>query len=119
MAKNMVVGGTFEGLPISTTNGVVLIGSRIVCKHNIKKYEIITEEIRKSGTSALLRGAAGIALLGSIGALAALSAKNKTTYLIAIEWDAQFLNSKDKKKGNKSLIEIDEKLYKALVKSLL
>ena len=48
-----------------------------------------------------------------------LSAQCLHTYLIAIEWDAQFLNSKDKKKGNKSLIEIDEKLYKALVKSLL
>lgn len=118
MSKNIVLEGAFKGRPINVTNGVILIDTRIICKHNIARYKIITEEKRKSGTSMILRGTAGIALLGSVGALASLTAKDKKTYIVAIEWDNLFLNSKDKKKGNKSLLEIDDKIYNALVKMM-
>ena len=69
---------------------------------------VITEEKMKSGTSAILRGAAGAALLGGVGILAGLTAKTKGVYTVVILW----------KDGEKSLIEIDEKLYKVLVKGM-
>lgn len=119
MAKNLVIGGVFEKSTFNINNGVILIGTRIICKQNIKRYEVITEDIRKSGTSVLLRGVIGIAMLGSIGIIASATAKNKTTYTIAIEWDNNFLNSKDKKKGNISLIEMDEKLYRIFIKTMI
>ncbi len=81
MAKNIVLEGAFKGRPVSVSNGVISLDSRIVCKHNIVKYEVITEEKCKSGTSMVLRGAAGIALLGSAGVLATLTAKDKKTYI--------------------------------------
>lgn len=59
----------------------------------------------KSGTSAILRGMAGVTLFGGVGILAGLSAKHKGIYTIAIQW----------KDGKKSLIEIDDKLYKKFV----
>lgn len=119
MSKNSVLEGTYKGCLVNVSNGVISIGSKIICKHDIIRYEIITEEKRKSGTSAILRGATGIALLGGIGVLAALTAKDKKTYIVAIEWNSFFLNSKDKKKGDKSLLEIDDKIYNAFVKMML
>ena len=68
----------------------------------------------KSGTSAILRGAAGAALLGPVGILAGLTAKNKGIYTVAIQWKPD-LNGNDR---GRSLIEIDEQAYKLLVKSM-
>lgn len=80
----------------------------ILNKATIENYEIITEEQRKSGTSAVLRAGAGAVLLGGVGLLAGLSAKNKGIYIVAIQF----------KDGKKSLIEIDDKIYKQLVESM-
>lgn len=77
-------------------------------KATVETYEVITEEQRKSGTSAVLRAGAGAVLLGGVGLLAGLSAKNKGIYIIAIQF----------KNGKKSLIEIDEKIYKQLVQAM-
>lgn len=71
-------------------------------KTNVKDYEVIDESTKKSGSSAVLRGALGAAVLGPFGLLAGLSAKNKGVHLIAIEFTD----------GKRCLIEIDEKLYK-------
>lgn len=46
-------------------------------------------------------------LLGPVGLLDGLSAKNKGVHIIAVQF----------KDGKKSLIEIDEKLYKAFLKN--
>ena len=80
----------------------------ILDKSTIEDYEVITEEQRKSGTSAVLRAGAGAVLLGGVVLLAGLSAKNKGIYLVAIQF----------KNGKKSLIEIDEKIYKKLVEAM-
>lgn len=77
-------------------------------KVNIINYEVITEDTVKSGSSAILRGAVGVALLGGVGILAGLSAKNKSTYIIAVEW----------KSGKKSLLELDHHDYEAFVTSM-
>lgn len=80
----------------------------ILNKSTIESYEVITEEQRKSGTSAVLRAGVGTVLLGGIGLLAGLSAKNKGIYVVAIQF----------KDGKKSLIEIDDKIYKQLVEAM-
>lgn len=104
-AKNEVIAGYHKGKLIKTAKNGLGIGIYALNKQTVESYEVITEDKVKSGTSAILRGAAGMALLGGVGILAGLTAKNKGIYTIAIQW----------KDGNKSLIEIDDKLYKKFV----
>lgn len=108
-AQNKVLKGKFINCSVYS-NGECLVcsGGDPIKKFFADDYEVITEEKMKSGTSAILRGAAGMALLGGVGILAGLTAKTKGIYTVAILW----------KDGEKSLIEIDEKLYKILVKSM-
>lgn len=77
-------------------------------KETVKNYELVTEEHRKSAVSGVSRGLVGGALLGPVGLIAGLSAKNKQTQVIAIEF----------KDGKKSLIEINGKMYKKLIETL-
>lgn len=110
-AKNKVIAGDYIGNPVSASLGIVSIlisftKSVDINKTTIKSYELITDDIRKSGTSAILRGGLGAAVLGPVGLLAGMSAKNKGIYQVAIEF----------KDGKKSLLEIDDKIYNALIK---
>lgn len=110
-AKNKVIAGDYMGKLVSGTFGVVSImdtfsKSVFIDKTTVKSYEVITDDIRKSGTSAILRGGLGAAVLGPVGLLAGMSAKNKGIYQVAIEF----------KNGKRSLLEIDEKIYSILVK---
>ena len=114
MAKNVVVAGDYKGKIICNNTAGVYIpinftGSKKVMlnKDEIETYEVITEDIRKSASSGVIRGAVGATLLEPVGLLAGLSAKNKGEYTIAIKF----------KDGKNSLIEIDEKIYKAFVKA--
>ena len=77
-------------------------------KGNIDTYDVITEEKVKSGTSAILRGLVGTAIFGPIGAIAGYSAKTKGTYLIAVLF----------KNGKKSLLQINDIIYKEFVRAM-
>lgn len=110
-AKNKVIKGDFEGQTVFKelfAKNLKIGNSKSIFKTNVKEYEVIDESTGKSGTSAVLRGALGVALLGGVGMLAGLSAKNKGVHLIAIEFTD----------GARSLIEIDEKLYKIFKMSM-
>jgi hypothetical protein len=110
-AKNQVIKGKYINKKIYSNNEFLTFyeaGVDPLRKPYVIEYEIITEEKIKSGTSAILRGAAGVALLGGVGILAGLTAKTNGIYTVAILW----------KDGERSLIEIDDKLYKVLVKSM-
>lgn len=108
MSGNKVLAGYLEGESVRMGNGLVLIGTEAVAKWTVESYEVLSEEKSISLTSGLIRGAAGKIILGPWGVLAALTAKKKGAYSIALKW----------KNGKKSLLEIDEKLYKAIVKNL-
>lgn len=108
MFGNKVLAGYLEGESVRTGNGLVLIGSEAVAKWTVESYEVLSEEKSVSLASGLLRGAAGRIVLGPWGMLAALTAKKKGAYSVALHW----------KNGKKSLLEIDEKTYKAIVKNL-
>ena len=112
-AKNKVIAGDFVGKIVGTTLGQVYISigfgkNLYLNKDTVEGYEVITEEQRKSAASGIARGAIGATLLGPIGLLAGLSAKNKGTYNVAVK----FVD------GKNSLMEIDDKLYKAMIKVL-
>ena len=108
MAKNMVVAGDYNGSSVSKVMDNVMIGAIFADKKTVEAYEVITEEHRTSLVSGIARGLVGGAILGPVGLLAGLTAKNKDTYNVAVMW----------KNGKKSLIEIDDKIYKALIKKL-
>lgn len=119
-AKNKVIAGNYDGYSVSQMLGVVSINATLfstneedgtgtqVNKNTVVSYEQLTDEHRKSAASGVARGLIGGALLGPVGMLAGgLSAKNKSIYQVAIEF----------KDGKKSLVEVDDKIYKAIVKS--
>lgn len=77
-------------------------------KTTVESYEVIGEESQTSATSAVARGAIGAALLGPVGLTAALSAKKKGLHTIALQF----------KNGKRSLAEVDDEIYKILVRDL-
>lgn len=117
MAKNFVLEGDYKGKALIIKNGfkgdklflgpISLFKNLEINRDNLEAYEVITEEISKSAASGVARGLVGGTLLGPVGLLAgALSAKNKGTYNIILKF----------KDGKKSLIEVDEKIYKLLLR---
>lgn len=94
-------------LKISALNGWKPLTIKIN-PETVDSYELIGEESHTSGSSAVGRAAVGSFLLGPIGVAAALSAKKKGIHTIGIKW----------KDGGKSIIEIDDKLYKTFLSSM-
>lgn len=112
--KNKVIAGDYAGKPILCTAGKVVITLGIfktleLNKTTVDSYELITDEHRKSAASGVARGLVGGALLGPVGLLAGgLSAKNKGIYQVAIQF----------KDGKRSLLGLDDKAYKTIIKNL-
>ena len=111
----MVIAGDYKGKGIHWEPNEVAIMLGIgrkklvfLNKDNVESYELITEEMTKSASSAIVRGAIGSALLGPIGLLAGLSAKNKSQHVVAVKF----------KDGKNSLIEFKEKEYKEFIKQM-
>lgn len=114
---NQVIGGSYQGGMIAMSTKTY--GLQIVCgigkskevipldKYNIEGYEVVNATSKTSSTSAVGRAIVGTALLGPIGAVAALGAKKKSSYQVAVQF----------KDGKRSLIEFDQKLYEFFVKS--
>ncbi|MGE8080527.1 hypothetical protein [Peribacillus loiseleuriae] len=112
-AKNKVIAGDYDGKLITQAFGIVTLSIGItkgilLDKTTVEEYEIIDEKSRKSATSAVGRAFVGGVILGPVGWLAGLSAKSKGTHTVAIQF----------KDGKKSLIEVNDKIYSALVKKL-
>ncbi|WP_273483606.1 hypothetical protein [Desulforamulus ruminis] len=111
-AKNKVMAGDYVGKSLIGTGGIIQIvvgfaKTVALDKTTVESYELVTDEHRKSAASGVARGLIGGVLLGPVGLLAGgLSAKNKGIYTIAISF----------KDGKKSLLEVDDKLYKSLIK---
>ncbi len=112
-AKNKVIAGEYMGKQIASTFGIISIIMGFNTKNNIpisketvESYELITDEHRKSAASGITRGLVGGALLGPVGLLAGVTAKNKGIYTVAIQYHD----------GKQSLVEIDDKIYKSLLK---
>jgi hypothetical protein len=119
-AKNMIIAGDYEGKKLRQVFGEIYIdisfGKTLdFNKQTIEEYEVVDEEKRKSAASAVGRGLVGgiagsliLGPVGLIGGLAGLSAKSKGIHILAIQF----------KDGKKSLLEVDDKIYKSLMKKL-
>lgn len=113
MAKNKVIAGDYLNCSVLKISELISINSGFkkileLNQNTVENYELITEEHRKSAISGVSRGLVGGVLLGPVGLLAGLSAKNKGTHFVAIEF----------KDGKKSLLEIDDKIYKTLIQKM-
>lgn len=109
---NRVIAGDFGNHIVTAYYNKVKItkgfGGRAVDSTTVANYEVVTEETQKSVASGVARGLAGGLLLGGVGLVAgAMSAKNKGIYQVAIE----FVD------GKKCLVEVDDKVYKAIVQN--
>lgn len=71
----------------------------------VESIENADKDIRTSGTSGIIRGAVGSAILGPVGLLAAVGAKKKNIYTIVVSW----------KDGSKSVLALDAKNYQTLL----
>ena len=75
--------------------------------NSVRSYTLVADDHRKSATSGIIRGLIGGYFFGSAGMLGGIfSAKNKGIYIVAIEF----------RDGRRSLIEVDDKRYKALIR---
>ena len=112
-ASNSVLEGDYKGKGIIFQKGSLIIvvnffKSYPINKTTVDSYEVIDESAQKSVGSAVARGAVGSLLLGPIGLAAAVTAKKKGVYMVAIQF----------KDGKRSLIEIDDYLYKNLQRTM-
>ena len=103
--KNRGVSFGFSGIPY-ISNG--LAGKIKLDKTTVAEYEVMDENYRMSATSAVGKAAVGSFFLGPVGLLAGLGAKKKGTHTVAIQF----------KDGKKSLLEVDDSVYKMLMKAL-
>ena len=112
-AKNKVIAGDYKrgsvvlffGTPIIKT-GILSGRKRIrIDSSTVESYEVVDESSKTSASSAVSRAAVGGCLLGPIGWFAALSAKKKGIHTVSIQF----------KDGHKSLLEVNDKIYKAII----
>lgn len=113
MAKNSVIEGAYKGKFLTSNfTGVSIFVSWTkevyLNKDTVAEYEVIDSDRKTSTSSAVTRGLVGGLALGPLGLAFGFTAKKKGTHLIAIEF----------KSGERSLIEIDDKIYKRLITSL-
>ena len=106
---NVVLEGEWKGKEVfysSSSKKIFVVGGRSVQKDTVASYVVI-DETNKDQYS-FWKGALGVALLGGLGAIAGVRGKKRTEYLIAINW----------KYGEKSLICIDDELYKKFMMAM-
>ena len=107
-AKNKVIAGKYLNEYIFSNFGITTIGKLTINKSIVSSYEIVDEQSQKSASSAIGRGALGAVILGPIGLLAGLSAKSKGVHTLILHYTD----------GEKSLIEVNDKTYKNIMKML-
>lgn len=112
-AKNKVIAGDYSGKQVSASLGLVTITVGLakliyLNRETVESYELVTDEHIKSAKSGISRGLIGGVLLGPVGMIVgATHGKTKDIYQVAIQF----------KDGNKSLLEVDDKIYKAIIKN--
>lgn len=110
---NKVIAGDYAGQGIMKNWKTVQITLPMfkmvkITKENVANYEVLDKTMRTSSSSALGRATLASCFLGAAGVAAAMGAKQKGTYWIAIEF----------KDGKRSLLEVDDKLFRAITISL-
>lgn len=112
-AKNKVIAGHLNGADITTFLGDIQIscfnGNAFINKNTVANIEVVTSETKRDTGSTIARGLVGGVLLGPVGLVGgALLGKNNDIHTLSITF----------KDGKKSLIEINDKIYKDIIKKL-
>jgi hypothetical protein len=114
--RNKFIAGDYEGFRVKARwSGVKLSpplkkkkkDKVVVDRYSIRGYELVTSDHRKSVASTIIRGMIGKYLLGLVGLIGGTaSAKNTGLYTVSLQFTS----------GERSLIEVDDKVYKAIIK---
>ena len=115
-ASNFVINGDYKNRKVELgvnrafiRDGNFGFGKKIyINSDTVENYEVMNEQHQKSVSSAVSRAAVGGLLLGPAGLLAGVSAKTKGAYMVAVQF----------KDGKRSLLEIDDKIYKTIINQL-
>lgn len=107
---NRVVSGAYEGRGIIMPRQTPMISLSFtdtmdLNSETIKEYEVIGASQKRSGS--IGRAAVGAALLGPVGLLAGATG-HKNIYQISVTF----------KTGARSLLEVDDKIYRAFVAAM-
>lgn len=110
---NKVIAGDYAGQGIMKSWKTVQITLPMfktvkINKDNVAEYEVLNETARTSSASAVGRATLGSLFLGPVGAAAALGAKQKGAYWVAVQF----------KDGKRSLLEVDDNLFRAITIAL-
>ena len=115
-AKNTVIAGDYATCRLFRMNAALVYISGTLKKiddifltpETIEAFEPVTEDIIRSGSSALLTGVLDPACLLTLRLHASESMQKKGIYTIAVKF----------RDGKRSLMEIDEKLYQAICRRM-
>lgn len=112
-AKNKVIAGDYDGWDVVTGGGKLHLMHRLtkveLTNANVDRCDVITSQSGSSFWGTFLRGYVGNAILGPAGLMAStVGAAGKQTILLSIEF----------KGGMRSLLEVDDKTYKKIIKAL-
>lgn len=115
-AKNMVIAGDYTGCRVFCMSARLAYISGTMKKidnvyltpETVARFELMTEDILRSGNSLLLTGVLDPACLLKLRLHASVAMQNKGIYTVAVK----FQNEK------RSLMEIDEKTYHAFMKRM-
>lgn len=119
-AKNAVIAGDFVGKKVSLSFGTVSMDVGVMSRlelnsRTVAGYSVVDESHNKSMASGVMRGMVGSVLFGGVGMVAgAITAKQKGIYQVVIQLidDPQWRYS-----GKRFMLEVDEPIYKAIVKN--
>jgi len=115
-AKNIVLAGDYTGCRIFRMSASLAYISGTMKKmddiylvpENVKRFEVMTEDIIRSGNSLLLTGSLDPGLLVKLKLNASEAMQKKGIYTIALKF----------KDDKRALIEVDDKILAALVKRM-
>ena len=115
-ARNMVIAGDYQGCRVFCMTGKLAYISGTMKKMDdifltpefVTRYELMTEDIIRSGNSLLLTGSLDPACLLKVRLHATPAAQNKGIYTVAVKFQDD----------KRSLLEIDERTYRAFVRRM-
>ena len=115
-AKNLVLAGDYVGLRVFRMSATLAYISGTVKKmddiyltpETVARYELMTDEIVRSGNSLLLTGSLDPGSLLKLRLRASAGMQDKGIYTIAVKFND----------GKRSLMEVDGKIYAAIARRL-
>ncbi|MBP0988859.1 MAG: hypothetical protein J6S92_11345 [Oscillospiraceae bacterium] len=115
-AKNIVLAGDYTGCRVFCMSARLAYISGTMKKiddiyltpENVARYELMTEDILRSGNSLLLTGPLDPACLLKLRLHASVAMQNKGIYTVAVKFEDE----------KRSLLEIDEETYHAFMRRM-